>query len=110
MYPPHPNEKDRLSALHDLDVIGSAPEPQYDAVCRIAQTLFDVPVAYVSLIDERRQWLKAKCGLTLDGTPRAESFCTYAILSEDVLVVEDAKKDERFSALPLVVGEASIRF
>ncbi|AWN37671.1 diguanylate cyclase [Methylobacterium radiodurans] len=110
MSPLHPNEKDRLDALHALDVIGSAPEPQYDAVCRIAQTLFDAPVAYVSLVDERRQWLKAKCGLTLDGTPREESFCTYAILSEDVLVVEDARTDERFSALPLVAGEAGVRF
>lgn len=110
MFPLHPNENDRLKALHDLDVIESAPEPQYDAVCRVAQALFDVPIAYVSLVDGTRQWLKAKSGLALEGTSRRESFCTHAILSEDVLVVEDARQDERFASIPLVVGEPSIRF
>lgn len=110
MYPLHPNEVNRLSALHDLEVFGSPPEPQYNAVCRTAQALFGVPIALVSLVGETEQCFKGRCGLEASGTAREVSFCTYTILSDEVLVVEDATQDERFSTNPLVTGEPHIRF
>jgi len=110
MLPLHPNEVERLNALSDLGVFGSGPEPQYDAICRTAKALFDVPIAYVSLVGETEQRFKGKCGLGAEATPREISFCTYTILSHEVLVVEDATQDERFSANPLVIGKPHIRF
>ena len=110
MYPLHSNEGSRLEALHALAVFESPPEPQYDALCRTAQALFGVPIALVSLVGETGQRFKGKCGLKANGTPRAGSFCTYTILSDEVLVVEDAAQDERFAASPLVTGEPHIRF
>ena len=110
MYPLHPNEVNRLNALHDLEVFDSPPEPQYDAICRTAQALFGVPIALVSLVGETEQWFKGRCGLDVLSTPREVSFCTYTILSDEVMVVEDATQDERFSANPLVTGEPHIRF
>ena len=62
MYPLHPNEVKRLRALNDLQVMGSASEPHFDAICRIAQTLFQAPIALVSLVGETEQWFKAQCG------------------------------------------------
>lgn len=110
MLPLQPNEVERLKALADLEVFGSPPEPQYDAICRTAQALFGVPIALVSLISETEQWFKGKCGLDAPGTPREVSFCTYTILSDKVMVVDDATYDERFAANPLVTGEPHIRF
>ena len=110
MYPLHPNEVERLNALRDLEVFGAPPEPQLDALCRTAQALFGAPVALVSLVGESQQWFAGQCGWTVTHTPRAVSFCTYTILSEKVLVVEDATQDERFSTNPLVTGEPHIRF
>ncbi|MDP4004408.1 diguanylate cyclase domain-containing protein [Methylobacterium sp. NEAU K] len=110
MYPVHPNELERLRALHDLDVLDSGSEPQFDAICRTAQALFGVPIALVSLVSETEQRFKGTCGLGASGTPREASFCTYAILSDEVLVVEDARQDERFTTSPLVTGEPHIRF
>jgi diguanylate cyclase (GGDEF)-like protein/PAS domain S-box-containing protein len=110
MYPLHPNEVDRLKALHALEVFDSSPEPQYDAICRTARSLFGAPIALVSLVGETEQRFKGRCGFEQTGTTRAVSFCTYAILSDAVLVVEDAAQDERFSANPLVTGEPHIRF
>ncbi|CAO4139563.1 Diguanylate cyclase/phosphodiesterase with PAS/PAC and GAF sensor(S) [Methylorubrum thiocyanatum] len=106
----HPNEVERLEALHDLDVFGSGPEPQYDTICRTAQALFGVPITLVSLVGESEQRFKGSCGLEAGATPREISFCNYTILADDVLVVEDALQDERFSANPLVTGEPHIRF
>ena len=110
MYPLHPHEAERLQALYDLDVLGSPPEPQYDAICRAARALFGVPIALVSLVGETEQRFKGKCGLDVDGTAREVSFCTYTILSEQVLVVEDTTQDERFATSPLVTGEPHVRF
>lgn len=99
--PPHPeNERERLDALRALSLIGSAPEPHFDAVCRTARDLFGVPICLVSLVEEKDQWFKASCGLDLPGTSRAVSFCAHAILADTVLVVADAEHDARFSDNP----------
>ncbi|WP_457108579.1 diguanylate cyclase domain-containing protein [Methylobacterium sp. P5_C11] len=110
MYPLHPNEVNRLQALHDLNEISSGPEAQYNALCRTARALFGVPIALVSLVGETEQRFKGACGLDVSGTPREVSFCTYTILSDEVLVIEDATQDVRFATNPLVTGEPHIRF
>ena len=104
------NEADRLTALRNLAVIDTPNEAHFDAVCRLARDLFAVPIALVSLVEEDRQWFKAKCGTDLDGTERSIAFCNYTILSDDVLVVEDVTRDPRFAANPMTQGEQSIRF
>ncbi|KQP32063.1 ATP-binding protein [Methylobacterium sp. Leaf100] len=105
-----PNEADRLADLRALALVGTPPEPHFDAVCRTAQALFGVPICLVTLVEEHEQWFKAKCGLALEGTSRAVSFCSHAILSDAVMVVEDAENDPRFASNPLVTGAPHIRF
>ena len=109
--PPIPaNETERVAELRDLRILDTPAEAHFDAVCKSAAALFSVPIALVSLVDSDRQWFKAKCGIDVEGTPRELAFCTYAILRDDVLVVEDATADPRFADNPLVTGELSIRF
>lgn len=110
MYPLSLCEPDRLIALRALNVLDTPRENRFDAVCRTAQSLFSVPIAFISLLDENRQWLKASCGVDLDETPREIAFCNYAILSDDVLVVENTLTDPRFRENPLVTGSMGVRF
>src|SRR5688572_22573729 len=84
------NELERLAALHELQILDTPPEPHYDAICEIARELFRVPVAIITFLDGERQWFKSRSGTDLDGTSREAAFCRLAILSDDVLVVEDA--------------------
>ncbi|HYF52735.1 MAG TPA: diguanylate cyclase, partial [Salinarimonas sp.] len=109
-YPLGANEAERLGLLRDLGILDTPPEAQFDAVCRTASRLFGVPIAVVSLIDDDRQWFKARCGLDAAETPREVAFCNHTILQDDVLVVEDATRDERFAGNPLVAGAPGIRF
>ncbi|SDN43773.1 PAS domain S-box-containing protein/diguanylate cyclase (GGDEF) domain-containing protein [Methylobacterium phyllostachyos] len=104
------NEADRLAALRHLAIMDTPNEAHFDAVCRLARDLFSVPIALVSLVDEDRQWFKAKCGIDLDGTERSIAFCNYTIGSDEVFVVDDATRDRRFATNPLVHGEQAIRF
>ena len=110
MVPLPQNEGARLATLRDLAIVGTPPEPHFDAICRLARSAFSVPIALISFVEEDRQWFKAKCGLDVDGTPREVAFCNYTILSDAAFIVEDASADPRFSDNPLVRGEPHIRF
>ncbi|RMF98065.1 MAG: sensor domain-containing diguanylate cyclase [Gammaproteobacteria bacterium] len=109
--PPLPhNETLRLKSLHALRVLDTAPEERFDRVTRLARNVFKVPIALVSLVDQDRQWFKSRTGLAASETPRDISFCGHAICGEEILVVRDARLDERFHDNPLVAGEPGIRF
>ncbi len=104
------DEQARLQALRELSIVGTERLPEFDALVQAAATVFDCPIALVSLIEEKEQWFKACHGLDIDGTERGISFCQHAILSETVFVVPDALADDRFRDNPLVTGEPHIRF
>lgn len=104
------NEQERLRALRRYDVLDTPLEDAFDRVTRLAKTVFNTPIALVSLVDENRQWFKSRQGLEVDETSREIAFCAHAILANDVMVVNDATRDPRFAENPLVVNEPCIRF
>jgi PAS domain S-box-containing protein len=102
-------EQQRLATLRALGILDTEPEERFDRLMRLAARHFRVPIALVSLVDERRCWLKSITGLALVQVERATSFCNHAINGNGVFVVEDAKADPRFQDNPLVIGEPYIR-
>lgn len=84
------NEQDeagRLKQLHGYGVLDTPNEAEFDSIVKEAARSFNAPVALISLVDEHRQWFKAKVGLEAAETPRSISFCTHAIRGPDVMVV-----------------------
>lgn len=109
--PPLPkNELQRLQTLYSLHVLDTRAEERFDRITRIAQNLFHVPVALVSLIDKDREWFKSRYGLQCQETPRAISFGAHTILQKELMIVPDTLQDDRFIDNPLVLGEPKIRF
>jgi sigma-B regulation protein RsbU (phosphoserine phosphatase) len=104
------DETERLADLRALEWIDTPAEERFDRIVGLASRALEVPIAFVSLVDSDEQYLKAKCGLTLDRTGRETSFCGHAILADEPMVVPDALQDERFVDNPLVTGEPYIRF
>jgi phosphoribosyl 1,2-cyclic phosphodiesterase len=104
------NERERLAALHALQVLDTAPEARFDRLTRIAAAAFGVPIALITLVDQDRQWFKSACGGVLIESPRDMSFCAHAILEDQVLIVPDALRDDRFADNPAVTGEPRVRF
>ena len=103
------NEQDRIAALHQLGILDTPPEERFDRITRLAARLFGVDIALVTLVDVNRQWFKSCVGLDDSETPRAESFCAHAILSDNALVIPDATADPRFADNPSVTGSPFIR-
>ncbi|KJV05881.1 hypothetical protein VZ95_21055, partial [Elstera litoralis] len=108
--PVPPNEAARLDELHSFCVLDTPDDPRLDHLVQLTTRLLDCPIALVSLLDSDRQWFKAKAGLATQETPRQLAFCAYAILDDDVMIVEDALSDPRFTANPLVTDSPHIRF
>lgn len=104
------NEKERLEAIRSLHILDTEAELDFDGIVELATQLCDSPISIITLIDERRQWFKAKTGLDIKETHRNLSFCAHAIHNNDVMVVCDTLQDERFFDNPLVTGDPYIRF
>jgi GAF domain-containing protein len=105
-----PNEQERLTLLREYAVLDTPPEQAFDDVVQLATLICGAPIALVTLVDETRQWFKARIGLEVSSTPRESAFCAHAILDEAPLIVTDACADTRFADNPLVTGSPHIRF
>jgi GAF domain-containing protein len=106
-----PDEEARLKALHELDLLDTEPEAEFDELVRRAAEATGAPVAVITLVDEARQWFKARVNLEMESSDRDLSFCAHAILTPgDLTVVPDTLDDERFSDNLLVTEDPNIRF
>ncbi|TVQ90005.1 MAG: GAF domain-containing protein [Deltaproteobacteria bacterium] len=104
------NETARVQALRSYALLDTDPEPAFDDLAKIASQICDAPIALVVLLDERRQWFKARVGTPLQETPREVAFCAQTILQTEPLVIEDATLDPRFSDNPFVTAPQGVRF
>jgi PAS domain S-box-containing protein len=102
-------ELERLAALRSCGVLDTPAEAVFDRIVALASRLCDAPISLVCLLDEHRQWFKARFGVDAEETPRAWAFCDHVVASRARLVVTDTFADPRFVDNPLVVGEPHVR-
>lgn len=104
------NETERLAALRAYQILDTDPEQVYEDLVFLASVICQTPIAVLTLVDDKRQFFKAKIGLPVNETSRDVSFCAHAILEAEPFIVNDASADSRFAGNPLVTGEPSLRF
>ena len=103
-------EATRVAALDRYAILDSEPEEAFDDLVILAAQVCETPMAMLSLLDDHRQWFKAKVGVQIRETPKDISICAHAIQGKDLFIVNDTQEDPRFRENPLVVGEPRIRF
>lgn len=106
----HPREEERLEALHHIQILDTPIEERFERITRLAGKSLDMPICAISCIDLHRQWFKSIQGLDVCETARGVSFCQHTILQNDVIVIPDARFDDRFANNPLVTGDPGIVF
>jgi hypothetical protein len=52
------SEGARLQALHSMRIWDTPPEPSFDDLSALAAEICGCPAAYISFIDDTRQWIK----------------------------------------------------
>ena len=106
-----PNEVERLGAVQRYDILDTPRDGAFDRITRIATHVLDVPIAIITLVDHDRIWFKASEGLDgVDEIGRDPGLCASAILVDEPWIVEDARRDPRTLANPLVAGEFGLQF
>lgn len=111
MIVPRPiDERERLLDLHSYNVLNTEAESDYDEITHLASAICEVPVSLITLIDENSQWVKSRVGVGSLEIDRNTAFCSYAILQNNLMIVPDMTKDDRFKNNPLVTGSHKVKF
>ena len=79
-------------------------------IVELAAAVASVPYAVITFSDNETVYLKVRKGITVTSSPRHLSFCTHIVNHDEVIVVTDALKDERFYDHPKVSGGPGLRF
>jgi predicted PurR-regulated permease PerM/GAF domain-containing protein len=107
--PPVPEDEEaRQLTLDELGLVNPEREPALDHVTAKMSRVFEVPVAAITLVDRDRQYYKAYTGLPEElaeerEIPRDLSVCAHVVAANEVVVVEDLKRDRRFTGNPMLV-------
>jgi len=104
------HEQSRLQIIADFALVKAQEDPSLCALLAALASLFDMPIALVSVIGEYEQFFKGRYGLAVDSTRKEDAFCQHVVQRQQPLVVEDASTDATFADNPLVTGEPGIRF
>jgi signal transduction histidine kinase len=103
---PRIGDERRLAAVKATGLLDSEVEEAFDRLTRLAVRLIKIPAAFVSLVDEDRDFYKSACGF---GEPLASSrelegptFCHFTIQSAEPLVIPDTRADPVYREVPTV--------
>jgi len=97
------NETERQLAVERYEILDTLPEGCFDDITALVAEVSKAPISLITLLDHDRNYLKSHHGVPFSESPRNISFCGHAINSTDeIMIVEDARLDERFSDNPLV--------
>ncbi len=96
----------RLAAVHATGLLDTEIEAAFDRLTKLAVELVGIAAAFISLVDENRDFYKSACGF---GEPFATArqiegptFCHYTVALAEPLVIPDTRADERYRHLPTV--------
>jgi signal transduction histidine kinase len=110
--PDFDREAARVAALRAYEVLGTAPEADFDELAELAAHLCQCPGAMINLIDATQIWSKASYGMP-EGhgpVPREKFMCSTTLGNGELLVIPDCASDERFAQSPVVAGKPHVRF
>lgn len=98
-------EPARLAAVERSGLVDTGAEETFDRLAALASTLLEAPLAFVTVVDTERSWYKACIGLPPGADrfgPVEESFCQYVVGTNERLIVDDARQDERTARNPAI--------
>ena len=100
-----PNEDRRIRAVKKLNVLDTPPEDRFDAITKEATERLGVPVSTISILDSDREWYKSRQGIDKKEDERDISFCGHLLMSDEIMIIEDAQQDPWFRDNPHVTKD-----
>jgi PAS domain S-box-containing protein len=104
----------RLAMLRSTGLLGTPHEAAFDRLAGLARKILKAPVGMVSLLDDRHLHVKSCVGLPdlakAGRVPVTESFCQHVVVTEQALVVEDAREHELTRDLAIVKSGMALAY
>jgi|GEM_PF-2205263 len=105
------NDQERVLALDKYAIFNAPREKAFDNIVSLAQAIFKVPIAHLSFLDDKHEFVMASEGLGHVGLiPREESLCALTVLRADVVIIENALEEPLLTSHPYVKGDFGLRF
>lgn len=104
------NEDIWSAALKKYHVLDTLPEKEYDSIARLASYICNKPIATISFLNGKNQFLKSHIGMEGMTSPLKDTICDLTIKKGSLLEIADAFSDERTAGLDCVTGYPHIRF
>jgi len=104
-----PDDGRRVAALQRYHVLDAPACEELTFITELAAQLCGVPYARLTLVDAERAWVKASTGLPVDTLPRAQSYCSLAVLGQPATEIEDLGADPRTAHMPLTASAPGLR-
>lgn len=101
------DEEARVNDLTALSLIDTDPEPAFDQIVQGLAGSLTMPMAFIALVDGKREWWKAHTGLpeklaTERSLGRAGSLAARVVATREPLMIPDSRRDPRASASPMM--------
>lgn len=87
----------------ETKLVSKKPEEAAETITRELARAFDVPISLVSVIQTDREFWQSSTGSHPPMTPAENSVHDAVLGSDELLLIEDVSKDERFANLPQFV-------
>lgn len=98
------NEPLRVARVNETGLIGRDVSAQFEIFTEVAKLIMQCDNAMLNLLDGACQYTISGAGENFDpllGIPQNMTFCQYALVSPEPVLVPDAAKDPRFADTPL---------
>lgn len=100
------HDPERLAAVRRTGLLDTPPEELFDRLTRLATRILGVPVSFITLVDETRDYYVSQSGF---GEPLASTreitgttFCHNAIPMDRPLIINDTRADPVYREVPTV--------
>ena len=103
-------EADRLAVLNSSGILDTAPDPNYDAITRLAAEYFHADVALLGFVDETRIWIKSYWGEVVRELPRDHSIFEMILEEDGAVVIPDMSRPSRFRGRRPLIRNFNISF
>jgi signal transduction histidine kinase len=108
----HNLEQQRLTSIHELDLLNTTSTPVFDEATQTAAHFLNAPICIFGIMSGDRQHFKAAIGLSRIGLmnelatsrqlARHESFCNTVIERQQKLLIEDTDQQPEYQKYSLV--------
>lgn len=93
--------QDKSLTEYGLQQIMQSSEPFLKQTLQLASLICDTPVAYISILGDKYQYVIHQIGSDFELMLKEQSICQHTVKQEGILVIPDTKKDIRTNSLQI---------